>query len=101
MKKAIYQAKWCYIWPYPQIMALLLQPLTVTDSLVIGLSPPRCFILQQTYMVCYFPWDFEGLLVTLSVTSLSRALLMASISIWKHLLCSVLLCLYCAVLQGA
>lgn len=42
-------------------------------------------------MVCYFPWDFKGLLFTLSLTSLSQAPLMASISIWKHVLSSVLL----------
>lgn len=51
-------------------------------------------------MGCYFPWDFKGLLVTLSLTFLSQALLIANISIWKHLLCSVLLSLYCAILQG-
>lgn len=74
------KAKRCYICPSTPIIALLLELLTVTDNLLVGLSPLECFILHQTYMVHYFPWDFEGLLVILSLTFLKWTFLMATLA---------------------
>lgn len=94
------KAKWCYIWPHTPITALLLELLTIVDSLAMELAPPRCFSPHQTYMVHYFPWDFEGLLVILSLTFLKWTVLRANISIWKHFLTAFCF-LYCAISQEA